>query len=152
MQNVTRPPWRRRVIIIAWVAAIGGLLCFLLFSEKSPLFPILYVRHLVNQQERFLCFEVDHEVVAQNLRAFGEAQKWVESGFAKDDPRVPAALRVLKPSAIFVHPNFVSLDFGGPLFEMDVRAFKPGVAGKGTKKLSEGLWLYTEDGSYPGHE
>ena len=45
---------------------------------------------------------------------------------------------------------YVSLDFGGPLFEMDVRAFKPGVAGEGTKKLSEALWLYTEDGSYPG--
>jgi hypothetical protein len=149
MVSFTRAPWRRRIIVFAWVAVIGGLLCFLLISEKSPLFPILYLRHLVNQQERFLCFEVDHAIVAENLRTFAEQQKWIEAGFDKNDPRVPAALRVLKPSAVFIHPDYVALDFGGPFFEMDLRAFKPGMAGSGTKKLVEGLWLYTEDGSYP---
>jgi hypothetical protein len=150
--SVTRLAWRRRIITPAWVSVIGGLLWFLLFSEKSPLFFVIYMRHFVNQQERFLCFEIDHTIVAENLRNFAEEQKWAEIGFNKDDPRVPAALRVLKPSAIFVHPNYVALDFGGPFFEMDIRAFKPGVAGNGTKKLAEGLWFYSEDGSYPRGE
>jgi hypothetical protein len=110
------------------------------------------MRHIVNQKERFLCFEIDQAIVAENLRNFAEEQKWVEIGFNKDDPRVPAVLRVLKPSAIFVHPDYVALDFGGPFFEMDIRAFKPGVAGNGTKKLVEGLWFYSEDGSYPREE
>jgi len=139
----------RRMIGAAWVVVIGGLLWFLLCSEHSPLFPIIYMRHLVNQQERFLCFEIDHAIVAENLRAFADQQNWPEAGFDKNDPRVPASLRVLKPSAIFVHPEYVALDFGGPFFEMDVRAFKPGVTGTGTKKLADGFWLYTEDGSYP---
>ena len=144
-----RASWRRRIIGAAWVAVIGGLLWFLLSSEHSPLFFVIYMRHLVNQQERFLCFEIDHTIVADALRSFAEQQKWAEAGFDKNDPRVPASLRVLKPSAIFVHPEYVALDFGGPFFEMDVRAFKPGVTGTGTKKLADGLWLYTEDGSYP---
>src|SRR6266446_2712461 len=95
-----RSPWRRRVIPGIWIVMIGGLLWFLLRSEHSPLFFIIYMRHLVNQQERFLCFEVDHAIVADTLRNFAEQQKWTELGFDKDDPRVPAALRVLKPSAI----------------------------------------------------
>jgi hypothetical protein len=145
----TRSPWRRRIINSVWVAVIGGLLWFLLRSEHSPLFVVIYMRHLVNQQERFLCFEIDHAVVAETLRSFADQQKWAETGFDKDDPRVPAALRVLKPSAIFVHPDYIALDFGGSFFEMDIRVFKPGESGSGTKKLAEGLWLYTEDGSYP---
>ena len=145
----TSPSWRRRVVGVAWTGVIGGLLWFLLCSEHSPLFPIIYMRHLINQQERFLCFEIDHATVAQSLRTFAEQQNWAEAGFDKNDPRVPAALRVLKPSAIFVCPKYVALDFGGPLFEMDIRVFKPGVTGQGTKKLADDLWLYTEDGSYP---
>ena len=96
--------WRRRIIGAAWVVVIGGLLWFLLRSEHSPLFPIIYMRHLVNQQERFLCFEIDHAIVAENLRTFADQQNWAEAGFDKNDPRIPAALRVLKPSAIFVPP------------------------------------------------
>jgi hypothetical protein len=144
--------WRRRLIIVIWAAVIGGLLWFLLRSEHSPLFFVLYMRHLVNQQERFLCSEIDHTIVANALRSFAEEQKWAEVGFDKDDPRVPAALRVLKPSAVFVYPDYIALDFGGPFFQMDIRAFKPGVAGEGTKKLAYGLWLHTEDGSYPREE
>ena len=147
MVNFTRAPWRRCIIVFAWVAVIGGLLCFLLISEKSPLFPILYIRHLVNQQSD-LCSEIDHAIVAENLRTFAEQQKWVEAGFDKNDPRVPAALRVLKPSAVFIRPDYVALDFGGPFFEMDVRAISFWARRLGTKKLVEGLWLYTEDGSY----
>jgi len=110
---------------------------------------MIYMRHLVNQQERFLCFEIDHAIVAENLRAFADQQNWAEAGFDKNDPRVPASLRVLKPSAIFVHPDYIALDFGGPFFQMDIRAFKAGNTGSGRKKLADGLWLYTEDGSYP---
>ena len=134
MVNFARPPWRRSIIIFAWLAVISGLLCFLLFSEKSPLFPIFYTRHLVNQQERFLCFEIDHAVVAENLLTFAEAQKWVEAGFAKDDPRVPAALRVLKPSAIFVHANYVALDFGGPFFRDGRSSIQAGHRRRGHKE------------------
>jgi hypothetical protein len=73
----------------------------------------------------------------------------VRTALAKTIPRVPAALRVLKPSAISVHPDYIALDFGGPFFQMDIRAFKPGLAGEGTKRLADGLWFYSEDGSYP---
>jgi hypothetical protein len=109
--NIIPPHWRRRIIALAWAVVIGGLVCFLLFSDKSPLFVFIYMRHLINQQERFLFFHVDHEIVAENLRQFGEEEKWAERGFDKNDPKIPAALRVLKPSAVFVHPDFVSLDF-----------------------------------------
>jgi hypothetical protein len=149
MATTSRSPWRRRIISLAWATIVVGLLCFLIFSEKSPLFSLIYIRHLENQQKRFLCYEIDHAIVAQTLRSFAEEQKWAETVFDKDDIRIPTTLRVIKPSAIFIHPDYIALDFGGPFFAMDIRAFRPGIAGDGTKKLADGLWFYSEDDSYP---
>jgi len=116
------------------------------------LFVFIYMRHLINQQKRLLFFNVDHEIVTENLRQFGEEQKWAERGFDKNDLKNPPALRVFKPSAVFVHPDSVSLDFGGPFFQREICAFKTGVTGQGTKKFAEGLWFYSEDGGYPSEE
>jgi hypothetical protein len=137
--------------ITAAVAAIVALLWFLTHSEKSPVAFLFALQHVINEEKRFLLYQVDHPLLAQTLRDFAEQQHWAESAFNKDDPRVPAALRVLKPSAIFVHPDFIALDFGGSFLAMDIRAFKPGLEGSGTKKLGDGLWFYSEDGSTP-HE
>jgi hypothetical protein len=105
MLNVILPYWRRRIIALPWAVVIGGFVCFLLFSEKSPLFVFIY------------------------MRQFGEEPKWAERGLDKNDLKIPAVVRVLKPSAVFVHPDSLSLDFGGPFFEMEIRAFKPSVTG-----------------------
>jgi hypothetical protein len=112
-------------------------------------YDLVVLRHVINQEKRFLIYEIDHDVLARTLREFAEEQHWAEVGFNKDDLRLPAALRVLKPSAVFIHPDYIALDFGGPFLAMDIRAYKSGLAGEGTKKLAEGLWFYSEDGTYP---
>lgn len=69
----------------------------------------------------------------------------------KDDPRLPDYVRSLKPSAVYIRNNdHIIIDFGGPFDAMDIRAFKPGVEGYGTKKLGDGLWFYYRDGR-PGY-
>ena len=145
-----RASWRRRIIGAAWVVLIGGFaLVPPSLRDKFAAVSNHLLASLVNQQERFLCFEIDHAIVAENLRTFADQQNWAEAGFDKNDPRIPAALRVLKPSAIFVHPEYVALDFGGPFFEMDIRSIQVWPHRRGHEELADGLWFYAEDGSYP---
>jgi len=66
-----------------------------------------------------------------------------------DDPSVPAALKLLKPSSIRINDENIDLEFGGALLHFGIRAFRPGLAGSGTKQLGEGLWFYSENGRFP---
>jgi hypothetical protein len=91
----------------------------------------------------------DHHALAQELRDLAQQQEWKEADFNKEDPRLPASIRSLKPSAVYIRNDHIIIDFGGPFNAMDIRAFKPGVEGYGTKKLGEGLWFYERSGSGP---
>jgi hypothetical protein len=143
-----RSQWRRPIINLIWAAVIGGLLWFIFRSEHSPLFFVTYMHHLNRQQERFILYNTDHVALGRVLRQFADDRKWAREDFSADSPQIPVALRVLKPSAIWMFEDYVEVEFGGPFGDIGFRAFRPGLKGYGTKELGDGLWLYTEDG-YP---
>jgi hypothetical protein len=107
------------------------------------------MQRAINHEKRFLLHKTDHHALAQELRDLAEKQEWKEVAFNKDDPRLPAYIRSLKPSAVYIRKYHIIIDFGGPFNAMDIRAFKPGVEGHGTKKLEDGLWFYARAGSGP---
>jgi hypothetical protein len=106
-------------------------------------------RHLANQQERFILYQVDHAAFGKALRDFGEQRRWYPDDFDPGNTLVPDAVRVLHPSGISVYHDYVEVNFGGPFLDISFRAFRPGVSGYGTKRLGDGLWFYSEDGSCP---
>jgi hypothetical protein len=138
------------LLLILALISIGGLLWFVFFSEKSPLAWTIAIQHATNQQERFLLRKVDRRALAQELRDLADQQEWKNVDFNKHDSRLPAYVRSLKPSAVYIRGNdHIIIDFGGPFDAMDIRAFKPGLEGYGTKKLADGLWFYARSGRGP---
>ena len=122
------------LLLILVLIIIGGLLWFIFFSEKSPLASMIALQHASNQQERFLLRKVDHRALAQELRVLAEREEWRDVDFNKDDPRLSAYMRNLRPSAVYIRANeHIIIDFGGPFDAMDIRAFKPGIEGYGMK-------------------
>jgi hypothetical protein len=136
------------LVVLGVIAAVGAL-WFVLFSEKSPIAFIIGMQRVINQKERLLLHKVDHRRLAQELRGLAEQHSWRDADFAKDDPELSAFLRSLEPSSVYIRTDHIIIDFGGPFDAMDIRAFKPGLEGYGTKKLSDGLWFYARGGSGP---
>jgi hypothetical protein len=97
----TRPRWRRRIINVLWAVVIGGLLWFLFRSEHSPLFFVIYMHHLNNQQERYVLYQVDHAAIASKLRDVAAQHGWERFDMPASDQAFPPALRLLKPGAIW---------------------------------------------------
>jgi hypothetical protein len=130
--------WRLSYVVdllfILSLITIGGLVWFIFFSEKSPLASMIALQHAINQQERFLLRKVDHRALAQELRDIADREEWKDVDFNKDDSRLPAYVRSLKPSAVYIRGNdHVIINFGGPFEAMDIRAFKPGIEGMAPK-------------------
>lgn len=100
-------------------------------------------------KEQFLLLKVDHRRLAQELRNFAEQRGWHDADFGKDDSELPAFLRSLDPSSVYIRTDHIIIDFGGPFDAMNIHAFKPGIEGYGTKKLGDGLWFYARGGSGP---
>ncbi len=140
---------RRRIswLIAATAVIVIAALGWFRWREYLLFFPIMY--HLNKQRERFILYNTDHVALGRVLRQFADQQKWAREDFSADNPLVPEALRVLKPSAIWMFEDYVELEFGGPFDDIGFRVFRPGLKGYGTKELGDGLWLYTEDGCCP---
>jgi hypothetical protein len=138
------------LLLILALITIGGLLWFIFFSGNSPLASMIALQHAINQKQRFLLREVDHRALAQELRDLADRHEWKDVDFNKDDSRLPAYVRSLNPSGVYIRgSDHIIIDFGGPFDAMDIRAFKLGLEGYGTKKLSDGLWFYARTGSGP---
>jgi len=142
----------------AYIAATIGTIAvvwlgwFLLHSEHSPLAFFIAMRHVINQEERFLLYDIDHASLAQALRELADQRKWQRADLSASDPSIPAALKILKPSAIWIFEDRIELDFGGAFLSFGFRAFPHGVEGYGTKRLGDGFWFYSEDGRVPSYD
>jgi hypothetical protein len=135
------------LLVFGLIAVVGILIA--LFA-RSPISLVVLMQHATNQEKRFLLHKVNHDALARELRNFAEQQEWKDVDFNKDDPRLPEYVRSLKPSAVYIRNNdHIIIDFGGPFDAIDIRAFKPGMEGYGTKKIGDGLWFYYRDGSGP---
>jgi hypothetical protein len=135
------------LLVFGLIAAAGILIA--LFA-RSPISFVVLMQHAINQEKRFLLHKVNHNTLARELRNLAEQQEWKDVDFNKDDPRLPEYVRSLKPGAVYIRNNdHIIIDFGGPFDAMDIRAFKPGIKGYGTKKIGDGLWFYCRNGSGP---
>ena len=110
----------------------------------------------IAERQRIILYQIDHPSLAILLRDFATRQRWSvadsankKAVFHGDDPSVPPALKLLKPSSVYIDDDSIDLEFGGALLHYGISAFRPGLAGSGTKQLGEGLWFYSENGRFP---
>lgn len=148
------PKLRKAIIAACWVIGVGGLCAILLFS--SPLAFVFGLDRIITERQRIILYQIDHRSLSILLRDFATLQRWSATEPPKDgtfldgdDPSVPPALKLLKPSSIRINDENIDLEFGGALLHFGIRAFRPGLAGSGTKQLGEGLWFYSENGRFP---
>ena len=47
-------------------------------------------------------------------------------------------------NGIYIEHDYVALSFGSAFQLMELRAFRPGVPGYGTRKLADGFWYYAD--------
>jgi len=117
----------------------------------------MFIMHrLVLERERQLLYGIDHKTLASELRKFASEQRWSRSirnadpdAFGTSNPATPAALRILKPSAIWIFDDRIQFDCGGPFSDFGIVVFPEGTEGTGTKQLANGVWFYSEDGRVP---
>jgi hypothetical protein len=72
VSRLARPAYIATVIGTIAVIWLGW---FILYSEHSPLAFVIGMRHVINQEERFLLYNIDHASLAQVLRDFAEQHK-----------------------------------------------------------------------------
>ncbi len=63
-------------LLVLAIIAIGDLLWFLFFWEKSPLAFAIAIQHASNQQEKYLLRDVDRRALAHELRDLADRQEW----------------------------------------------------------------------------
>jgi hypothetical protein len=148
------PKVRKAVIAAGWIIGVGGLCTILLFSW--PVAFVFGVERAITERQKIILYQIDHPSLAILLRDFATSQRWSVAEPPKDgaflygnDGSVPPALRLLKPSSIRINDKSIDLEFGGALQHFGISAFRPGLAGSGTKQLGEGLWFYSENGRFP---
>ena len=140
---------RKYAIGFIWCAVIAALLWFVIYSEHSPVAFIFGMRHAMLQQERYVLYHIDHAAIASQLRELAQQRGWDRFDMPASDPAFPPALRLLKPWGIWAFPDYAELEFGGAFGDIGLRVFRPGLAGYGTKRLGDGIWFYSQDGSCP---
>jgi hypothetical protein len=149
--------WKRKgVLVVASLATLG--LSTLVISKYF--FPPLYLTYKIHQlstdKERQLLYKLNPDLVASEVRKFGDANGWkgAHQGlgfeyFVQNDPQVPEVLRALNPTIIRVFPERIDLDFGGAFLSFGLSIFRDRIDGGGTKRLGNGIWFYADDGRVP---
>jgi hypothetical protein len=107
------------------------------------------MRRAMDDRERVVLYQLDHASTAKKLRQFAQQIGWKRADIRASDPRFPAALRRFEPWGVWMYPDYIELEFGGAFGDIGFRAFRPGLAGTGTKKLGDGVWYYAQDGRVP---
>ncbi len=148
------PKAKKTIIAACWVVCVGGLCAFLLVC-----WPVVFVfglDRIITEKQKSILYQIDHPSLAILLRDFAADQCWSVAARSKDgaffdayDPALPHALKLLKPTSVWIDEESIDLEFGGSLLHYGISAFRPGLAGSGTKQLGEGLWFYSENGRFP---
>jgi hypothetical protein len=142
-----------RVLVVVALAVIAVVIC-----ARIPWGALAFAsitNRMDREEERELLYNVNHAVLASELRTFANEKRWSKpvttsdsDCFHKSDP-IPASLQILNPSQICVFDDRVEYDCGGPFLSFGIAVFREGVPGHGTKKLGEGIWFYAQDGRVP---
>jgi len=152
---------KRRFLLQGFLLGIGVCFVVLLLwgfcrDIVGPLWFAHDIRHLNEEKERFLLYGVNRQALAAELRDFAARTRWNADRhspefdyFTTRDAVMPVELRGLGPTAIRIFDDRIEFDCGGPFLSFGIAAYKPGLSGKGTKQLGDGIWFYAEDNSVP---
>jgi len=143
---------------ITILAIIGLAIIAIAICVRIPwgVIPAIFIgNRLTKETERELLYNINHEVLASELRNFANEKRWNRpmtnddsDCFHKSD-RIPPSLQILNPSQICVFDDRVEYDCGGAFLSFGIAVFRQGFPGHGTKKLGDGIWFYAEDGRVP---
>jgi len=110
----------------------------------------------IKGKQKLILYGLDHEIIANELRKFGSETRWSRPTsinrfdyYEGEDPALPVVVRGLGPSAVRVYDDKVEFDCGGAFLNFGLIVYRPGIEGKGTKKLGEGLWFFSQNGYVP---
>jgi hypothetical protein len=97
------------------------------------------------QKEHSFTRKSQRAAMAQCLREFAMQHDWLEgTQISKSDSGLPACVRGLEINGIYIEHDYVALSFGSAFQLMELRAFRPGITGYGTRKLADGFWYYAD--------
>ena len=147
---------RRKIVTLLTLALLFVLAATCMRIVWTPLAFAFATNRMDREQERQLLYNVDHRVLAAELRKFASEERWSKQANSSEptlvnanDPRLPTALRVLHSSGVSIYDDRVEYDCGGPFLSFGIAVFREGNPGHGTKRLGEGIWFYAEDGRVP---
>jgi hypothetical protein len=137
------------------IIAYAGLTIILVLTGIYAIFEIQFlpIERKVKAEQVWILYHVDHQILAAEARKFGKEQRSLGVSLETleaDDPKVPAALAILKPRRVEICDGFVRFEFGGFFLHYGIDVYDEGLEGPGTKNLAEGVWFYSENGRYPG--
>jgi hypothetical protein len=147
---------RRKTLITLTLTLLSILAVICVGIFWRPLAFAFATSRMDREEQRELLYNVNHEVLAAELRKFATEERWSRQGSGSEptlvnanDPRLPAALRVLHSSGTSIYDDRIEYDCGGPFLGFGIAVFREGNPGYGTKKLGDGIWFYAEDGRVP---
>jgi len=145
--------FRRASIAIAVLLILGTATAVAIWEQHSD--KRLTYRLLLENQRQLL-YDINHEVLAAELRRFANQMRWERpvrhtepESFNATDPVIPPALRILKLSGLTIYDDKIEYDCGTPFLDFGIVVFKEGTPGQGAKKLGEGIWFYSEGTKIP---
>jgi hypothetical protein len=114
----------------------------------------------IPSEEKRILYRIDHKALAQELRRFAALERWNNPNrpetadfFYGDDPKLPDSVRQFRPGWIQVSDDRVDFGCGRAVFDQStsfgISVWHEGLEGHGTKKLTDGVWFYAEDGHVP---
>src|SRR4051812_26285336 len=106
---------RRNVITaVCWIVGVGTI-CALLLLAPAILFSSGLDRAITARQ-RIVLYQIDHPSLSILLRDFATHQRWSIAEPPKDgtflygdDPSLPPALKLLKPSSVGINDEHIDL-------------------------------------------
>jgi hypothetical protein len=147
---------KTKTIVIAVIAMLSLLICATTYVVMRPLRFLHGLRSYSTEREKHIIYDVNHEILALELRQFATEWRWRRVGqragpdiFWVNDDRIPPHLKLLKPTSIAIFDDRIIFESGGALLHFGIVVFRPGIEGSGTKRLGDGIWFFSEDGRIP---
>jgi hypothetical protein len=151
-------PVARSALIWRW-ATVLILIALVLLAGRfvgPPIYFFYSMHQYTRNKERQLLYELNHQAFAIELRRFADDRRWSQShihssidSYHISDPAVPEVLRAFNPSVIRVYDDRIEFECGSAFLSFGIAVFRDSLEGSGTKKLGEGIWFYSENGSVP---
>lgn len=121
-------------------------------QDKEGQEALVALRQAANDRQRIVLYQLDHLAAAKKLREFAQQIGWQPANIEASDLPFPAELRRFDPWGVWAYPDYIELEFGGTFGDVGFRAFRPGLAGYGTKKLATAYGATHKTGGFQHDE